>query len=81
MKSRKLMCVASLALFAAVPIASASTKWYVDGKHGNDNNNNNQRLHDRTPILCITGCAVAADAARVERPSQRGLCPYAQRSS
>jgi hypothetical protein len=39
MKSRKLMLVAALALFAAVPIASASTEWYVDGKHGNDNNN------------------------------------------
>ena len=37
MKSRKLMCVAVLTLFAAVPTASAS-KWYVDGKHGNDNN-------------------------------------------
>jgi hypothetical protein len=31
------MCVAVLTLFAAVPTASAS-KWYVDGKHGNDNN-------------------------------------------
>jgi hypothetical protein len=37
MESRKLMCVAVLTLFAAVPTASAS-KWYVDGKHGNDNN-------------------------------------------
>jgi hypothetical protein len=38
MKARKLMCVAALTLFAAVPYAFA-TKWYVDGKHGNDNNN------------------------------------------
>jgi hypothetical protein len=44
MKSRKLMCVAILTLFAAVPIASAS-KWYVDGKHGNDNNNCRSRQH------------------------------------
>jgi len=45
MESRKLMCVAVLTLFAAVPIASASTKWYVDGKHGNDNNNCKSRQH------------------------------------
>ena len=44
MKSRKLMCVAVLTLFAAVPTASAS-KWYVDGKHGNDNNNCKSRQH------------------------------------
>jgi hypothetical protein len=44
MKSRKLMCVAILTLFAAVPIASAS-KWYVDGKHGNDNNKCRSRQH------------------------------------
>jgi hypothetical protein len=39
MKSRKLMCVAVLTLFATVPTAMASSNWYVDGKHGNDNNN------------------------------------------
>jgi hypothetical protein len=38
MKS-KLMCVAGLLLFAAVPAALASTTWYVDGVNGNDNNN------------------------------------------
>ena len=45
MKSRKLMCVAALTLFAAVPTAMASSKWYVDGKHGNDNNNCKSRQH------------------------------------
>jgi hypothetical protein len=39
MKSRQLMCVAALTLFATVPTALASSKWYVDGVHGNDNNN------------------------------------------
>jgi hypothetical protein len=38
MKSRRLLCLAALTLFAAVPHAFA-TKWYVDGVHGNDNNN------------------------------------------
>ena len=38
MKSSKLMCVAALALFVAVPTALASSKWYVDGVNGNDNN-------------------------------------------
>jgi len=44
MKPRKLMYVAVLTLFAAVPTASAS-KWYVDGKHGNDNNDCKSRQH------------------------------------
>jgi hypothetical protein len=44
MKSRKLIYVAALTLFAAVPHASA-TKWYVDGKHGNDNNNCKSSQH------------------------------------
>jgi hypothetical protein len=39
MKSRKLIYVAALTLFAAVPTAMASSKWYVDGAHGSDNNN------------------------------------------
>jgi hypothetical protein len=38
MKSRKLICVAALTLFAAVPTALASSKWYVDGVDGSDNN-------------------------------------------
>jgi len=33
-----LICITALTLFAAVPNAFA-TKWYVDGLHGNDNNN------------------------------------------
>jgi len=45
MKSRKLICVAALALFAAVPAALASSKWYVDGVHGSDNNNCKSRQH------------------------------------
>ncbi|HXR14900.1 MAG TPA: choice-of-anchor Q domain-containing protein [Terriglobales bacterium] len=44
MKARKLMWVAALTLFAAVPHAFA-TRWYVDGKHGNDNNNCKSRRH------------------------------------
>jgi hypothetical protein len=44
MKSRKLMCVTALALFGAVSTALASN-WYVDGKHGNDNNNCKSRQH------------------------------------
>jgi len=38
------MWVAALTLFAAVPHAFA-TRWYVDGKHGNDNNNCKSRQH------------------------------------
>jgi len=38
------MWVAALTLFAAVPHAFA-TRWYVDGKHGNDNNNCKSRRH------------------------------------
>ena len=45
MKSRKLIYVAVLTLFAAVPTAMASSKWYVDGVHGNDNNNCESRRH------------------------------------
>ena len=33
----KLICVATLILFAIVP-AALGNNWYVDGKHGNDNN-------------------------------------------
>jgi hypothetical protein len=44
MKSNKLVYVAALALFATAPIASAS-KWYVDGKHGSDNNNCKSSQH------------------------------------
>jgi hypothetical protein len=44
MKPRKLMCVAVLTLFAAVPTALAS-KWYADGVHGSDNNNCKSRQH------------------------------------
>jgi hypothetical protein len=45
MKSRKLIYVAALTLLAAVPTAMASSKWYVDGEHGNDNNNCQSRRH------------------------------------
>jgi predicted outer membrane repeat protein len=39
MKLRKLMCLAAMTLFAAVPAAVASGKWYVDGVNGSDSNN------------------------------------------
>jgi len=45
MKSGKLMCVAVLTLLAAVPTAVASSKWYVDGVNGSDNNDCQSRLH------------------------------------
>jgi hypothetical protein len=45
MKSTKLICVAALTLFAAVPTAVASSKWYVDGVNGNDNNDCQSRVH------------------------------------
>jgi hypothetical protein len=45
MKSRELIYVAALTLFAAVPTAMASSKWYVDGVHGSDNNNCKSRQH------------------------------------
>jgi hypothetical protein len=45
MKSRQLIYVAALTLFAAVPTAMASSKWYVDGVHGSDNNNCKSRQH------------------------------------
>lgn len=45
MKSRKLIYVAALTLFAFVPAAMASSKWYVDGVHGSDNNNCESRRH------------------------------------
>jgi hypothetical protein len=38
MKTRKVVCLAVLALFAAVPTALASNTWYVDGVDGSDNN-------------------------------------------
>ena len=37
MKSANLIHLATLALFAT-PAALASTTWFVDGVHGNDNN-------------------------------------------
>jgi hypothetical protein len=40
-----MICVAALTMLAAVPTALASNKWYVDGKHGNDNNNCKSRQH------------------------------------
>jgi hypothetical protein len=43
MKS-KLICATALILFGVVPTALASN-WYVDGKHGNDNNNCRSRQH------------------------------------
>lgn len=43
MKS-KLICITTLTLFAIVPAALANN-WYVDGKHGNDNNNCKSRQH------------------------------------
>jgi len=45
MKSRKLMLVAALIFLAAAPTAMASSKWYVDGVHGSDNNNCKSRQH------------------------------------
>jgi len=45
MKSRGLICVVALTLFVAAPAAMASSKWYVDGKHGSDNNNCKSRHH------------------------------------
>lgn len=39
MKSRKMKLVAAVIFLAAVPTATASSKWYVDGVHGSDNNN------------------------------------------
>jgi hypothetical protein len=45
MKSRKFMCVAALALFAAVPTALASSNWFVDGVNGNDFNDCRTRQH------------------------------------
>src|ERR1700736_4482961 len=44
MKSRKLMCIAVLTLLA-VPTALASSKWYVDGVNGSDNNDCQSRQH------------------------------------
>ena len=43
MKS-KLICITTLTLLSIVPAAMAS-KWYVDGKHGNDNNDCKSRQH------------------------------------
>src|SRR6266566_2339257 len=39
MKSRSLICVVALILFAAVPTALASTTWYVNGVSGSNSNN------------------------------------------
>jgi hypothetical protein len=44
-RSRRIICVAAVTLFAIVPAAIASNNWYVDGKHGNDNNNCRSRQH------------------------------------
>jgi hypothetical protein len=43
MKS-KLICVVTLTLFAIVP-AALGNNWYVDGKHGDDNNDCKSRKH------------------------------------
>jgi hypothetical protein len=45
MKSRKLIYVAALTLFAAASTAMASSKWYVDGVHGSDKHNCKSRQH------------------------------------
>jgi hypothetical protein len=45
LKSRTLVCIAALTSFAFAPAALASSKWYVDGVHGNDNNNCRSRQH------------------------------------
>jgi len=39
MKSRSLICVVALILFAAVPTALAGTTWYVNGVSGSNSNN------------------------------------------
>jgi hypothetical protein len=41
----KVMCIAALTLCAAVPPALASSKWYVDGVNGSDNNDCQSRQH------------------------------------
>ena len=45
MKPRPRICIAILALFAAVPTAMAASTWFVDGVNGNDLNDCRSRQH------------------------------------
>ncbi len=67
MKSRRLMCVTILTLFAVVPTALASSKWYVDGKHGNDNNNCKSREHACKTISNALSLTLPGDLIFVAR--------------
>jgi hypothetical protein len=67
MKSRKLTCVAVLALFATVPTAMASSTWYVDGVNGS----RQQRLQvtpDRLPDHWVCRRAGFVGRFRAGRP-------------
>jgi hypothetical protein len=65
MKSRKLICVAALTLFAVVPTALASTTWYVDGANGSDSNNCKTRLHACKTIGHAISLAHSGDSIMV----------------
>jgi hypothetical protein len=65
MKSTKLMC-AALTFLAAVPTALASNKQYVDGKHGNDNNDCKSRQHACKTIRHAIVLSSRGDSIKVE---------------
>jgi hypothetical protein len=68
LKSRTLVCVAALTSFAFAPAALASSKWYVDGVHGSDNNNCRSRKHacktiSNALLLTLPGDSIFVDPA------------------
>jgi len=65
MKSTKLMR-AALTFLAAVPTALASNKQYVDGKHGNDNNDCKSRQHACKTIRHAIVLSSRGDSIKVE---------------
>jgi hypothetical protein len=65
MKSRKLMCVAVLTLFATVPTAMASSTWYVDGVNGSDSNDCKSRHTACQTIGHAIGLASSGDSVLV----------------
>jgi hypothetical protein len=65
MKSRKLMCVAALTLFAAVPTAVANTTWYVNGVNGSDSNNCKSPTAACKTIGHAISLALSGDTIRV----------------
>jgi hypothetical protein len=64
MKTRKLICVAVLTLFVAVPVVASST-WYVDGVNGSDGNDCKSAQHACRTIGHAISLAHSGDSIMV----------------